>query len=493
MGVIKKQGITNLVIAYIAIAIGFVSIIFIQPQLLSKEEFGLMRVLYAFSSLIAMFLPLGFGNILIKYFPHFRDPSKGHQGIFLINLLFLLAGFIVVSGLLVVFKDQIIEWYSSESPRFGEYFYCIIPFCLFVAMNAVFSIYCQVLFRSSFPFFVSDILSRVLTLLLVTLYYLKVFDFDTLIYSYVLQYLLQVLILTVYIHIIDKPGYRIDWQFVKSKNIPVMLKYGFLLALTSFASLGLKFIDMVMLPHYVSLEEVAIYAVALVIPTVIEAPMGALEKISNAKIADEWAKMNLDEIGKIYSQSTRYLMLLGGFLMLGITLNSGYLFELLPKDYSTGINVVYIISIGTFFNMATGLNGSIIFSSPAYIYGSYMLFLLLVLVVVNCIILIPLYGIEGAALAVMISNLIYNILKYLFILYRYKMQPFNKSSLQILFLVAFTYLIVWFIPNVNQPVADILIHGSAILLIYGAGTILLRIVPEFHKLLPAFLRKKTMI
>ena len=82
MGVIKRQGIKNTITGYIGILIGFVNLIVIQPHFLTKEELGLTRILYSFSLLVAMFVPLGIGNATIKYFPQFKDPAKKHHGFF---------------------------------------------------------------------------------------------------------------------------------------------------------------------------------------------------------------------------------------------------------------------------------------------------------------------------------------------------------------------------------------------------------------------------
>ena len=49
MGVIKRQGIKNTIATYIGFVIGFVNLIIIQPNFLSKEELGLTRVLYSFA------------------------------------------------------------------------------------------------------------------------------------------------------------------------------------------------------------------------------------------------------------------------------------------------------------------------------------------------------------------------------------------------------------------------------------------------------------
>jgi O-antigen/teichoic acid export membrane protein len=77
VGVIKRQGIKNTIITYIGIIIGAVNIIFIQPKLLTEEELGLTRLLYDFAYLIGLAVPLGLPNIIVKYFPFFKDANDG--------------------------------------------------------------------------------------------------------------------------------------------------------------------------------------------------------------------------------------------------------------------------------------------------------------------------------------------------------------------------------------------------------------------------------
>jgi O-antigen/teichoic acid export membrane protein len=53
-----------------------------------------------------------------------------------------------------------------------------------------------------------------------------------------------------------------------------------LLSVASFASLGLKYLDSIMIAKYLPLAQVGIYTIAVFIPTVIEAPLNSLEKIA---------------------------------------------------------------------------------------------------------------------------------------------------------------------------------------------------------------------
>lgn len=113
MGVIQKQGLLNTVITYSGVVIGFVSLLFIQPQLLTSSELGLIRILLAFATIVATIMPLGVGNINTKFFPHFRNKEKKHFGYFGLMLSFLLVGFLICASLILVFKGKIIEVYSS--------------------------------------------------------------------------------------------------------------------------------------------------------------------------------------------------------------------------------------------------------------------------------------------------------------------------------------------------------------------------------------------
>ncbi|MFM7728000.1 MAG: lipopolysaccharide biosynthesis protein, partial [Flavobacteriales bacterium] len=140
----------------------------------------------------------------------------------------------------------------------------------------------------------------------------------------------------------------------------------------------------------------------------IEAPLVAFEKIASAKIAYAWNENDHGQIGRIYRQSSLYLFLLCGWLFLLVNANVDALFTFLPEGYSQTKWVVLIISSGTLYNMATGLNAPILFNSDRYRYGAVFLVLLAVIVLALQYFLIPLYGLEGAASATALASFIYN-------------------------------------------------------------------------------------
>ncbi len=484
MGIIQRQGIKNTIVTYAGILIGFLNLIVLQPLFLTPEEIGLTRVLFSFSSLISVFLPLGVGHIIVRYFPGFRNEEKRHHGFFGFVLLFPLAGMLAVALFLFLFRDFFIAQYEKESRMFADYFNYVIPLSFFLGLVTVLNIYAFALYKTTIPSILNDVVIRIFSMVVISVYFLKWITLSQFIFLFVAVYAVQMIALLVYIFMVDRPGFRIDFTRLKSQNLPGMFSYGFLLSFASVASLGLKYLDTIMIGHYLPLSYVGIYTIAAFIPTVIEAPLNSLEKIANTKTAAALASGNRDEIKEIYYKSSRYLLLAGGLLFAGINVNIDSLLAFLPESYSMGSGVVLIISIGTLFNMAAGSNTSIIFNSEHYKFGAFLLIFLVVIAFVLNMIFIPLWNLEGAAVATALSGLVYSLMKYFFIWKKHHLQPYDGKTLRIVLLTVLCFLLKYMIPLTGFPLADILIRSTLVLLLYLSGTYFMKIVPEFHQYLP---------
>ena len=487
MGVIKRQGITNMISGYAGILIGFVNLIVIQPNFLTKEELGLTRILYSFSILVAMFVPLGIGNATLKYFPMFRDDKKGHHGYFGFMNIFPLIGFLISCLLIFLFQDFILNQYRRESPLFLEYFNYVFPLIFFNAFISVLSVYCNANLKSTVPSFLNDVGVRLMTIVVVSVYFLKWITLNQFIAAFVLIYAIQLAVLIGYIYYFESPVFRIDWMIFREKKFVNLIRYGLLLWFAGIASLGLKYFDAVMIGKYMPLAYLGIYTIAAFIPTVIEAPLVAFEKIAAAKISYAWSTDDRSQIASIYHQSSLYLFLMGSWLFLVINLNVDALFTFLPEGYSSGRWVVLIISIGTLFNMATGLNAPILFNSEKYRYGAFFLIVLAVLVLGLQMIMIPRYGLEGAAMATSLASIIYNSMLLVSVWLFYRLQPFDRRNLKVLLVLVISFSIGWNLPVIHNPFASIAVNSVVITLLFGAGVYFLKIVPELEHYVIKFL------
>lgn len=484
MGVIKRQGIKNTIATYIGFAIGFVNLIVIQPQFLTKEELGLTRVLYSFSLLVAMFVPMGIGNATTRFFPVFKDPDQRHHGYFGFMLLFPLAGFLLAAAGLWLFKGFIMARYAAESPLFNEFYSFVFPLTFAVSFIAVISVYCSANFKSTVPTYLNDIVVRLLTIGVVSVYYLRLIDLDAFVTAFTGIYFIQLTGLLVYVYWFERPGWKIDWPFFRTQKVMQLVRYGLLLWFAGVASIGLKYFDAIMIGQYLPLSFVGIYTVAAFIPTIIEAPLNAFDRIASSKIAFAWQENNRREIDSIYRKSSLYMFMAGGFLFLNVNLNIHDLFSFLPEGYAAGAEIVLILSAGSLFNMATGLNAAVLFTSEKYRYGAVFLIALAAVVLLLQVMLIPLLGMNGAALATALASFFYNGLLFIFVYRHFGLQPFGRGNLLVLALVILLFAAGSLLPSTGSPALNILYKSVLVSSTYLLVVYTTRIAPEAFDWIP---------
>lgn len=485
MGIIKRQSITNGIVTYAGIFIGFINLMVIQPKFLTAEELGLTRILYSCSMVIAMFIPMGIGSATTKYFPQFRNPETKNHGYFGFMMLFPVVGFLIASVILYFIKDFIVLQYIKESKLFTEFYNFIFPLSFIIACISCLNIYCYSLLKSTVPVFLNDLVSRLMILILVPVYYIKWITLFQFIVLFTGVYGIQLAMLTFYIFYEEIPGFKIDWDFFRKKNKLInLLKYGWIMWFAVLASIGLKELGTIIIGKFMALQFVAIYAICAFIPTIIEAPLNALERITTSKIAYAWNDQNLTEIKTIYQKSSLYMLLIGGLLFLGININIVDLLSFLPEKYHAGNLVVLIISIGTLFNMATGVNTAILFYSDEYRTGAIFLISLIFISFLFQIFFIPIWGINGAALATAVSGMLFNLANLIFVSIKFHLHPFSTKTAAIVLLVMLCYVLNYFLPQLPNAILNIGYRSVIISLVYFFTVYFLKIVPEFHHHLP---------
>ncbi|MGZ3885646.1 MAG: lipopolysaccharide biosynthesis protein, partial [Bacteroidia bacterium] len=385
--------------------------------------------------------------------------------------------------LLFIFKPKITGFYQADAALFVNYFMLIIPFSFIVSAVTVTSCYCQALFKSAFTSFLSDIFIRLGIIVITVLYYNQWISFDTYLYLFIGVYAAQLLLIILYILLIDRISLLPDKSYFQSAQVRSMIRFGLTLSVASFASIALKKVDVLFLGAS-SLNKVAVYTTAVFIASFIEAPLGAMERISHTKIADSFARNNISEIEKIYKESVKYLLVVGGLLFVGILATTKYIYEIgkLSESYMQCIDVVYIVSFGSLINISTGFNSSIIFYSKHYTFGTFLLLLMLVVTIVLNAILIPIYGVYGAAFSSAASAILFNFIKFAFIYVKFKFQPYTISSLKISSVVIVCALLIYIFPEISTaPLLNFLVKGGLVSLLYLGAVYWLKLAPELFE------------
>lgn len=187
-------------------------------------------------------------------------------------------------------------------------------------------------------------------------------------------------------------------------------------------------------------KEVGIYTTAALFGVIVNVPSRSLRGISAAVISESWKNNNLNNIKNIYKKATLNLQIISGFIFVSILICASYLYTMMKPEYSLGINIIIYIGFAQFIDAITSVNTDILMSSIYYKFQTYFVFLMAGIVILLNFLLIPTFGMKGAAISTMISWSSINIIRTFFIWYKFKIQPFTKKNFKIFILLALVYL-----------------------------------------------------
>jgi O-antigen/teichoic acid export membrane protein len=241
-----------------------------------------------------------------------------------------------------------------------------------------------------------------------------------------------------------------------------------------------------MLGHFLNENYVGIYATCVMMCVVMEIPFNSLERIAQPKIAHAWNINDVAEVSKIYKMSSRYMFFVGGVLFCLLWAGIDLIFMFLPNEYQLGKTAFCIISFSSLINLLTGVNSSVILLSNKYFIASVFLFIMILISYFANNVLISSMGISGAAYATLIAIGTFNILKYLYILYKFKMQPFSKHTLYISACTLLSICVILLLPNSLHPILKALVGGGFTLLIFSLMNIRFKTIEEVNKLFKRF-------
>jgi O-antigen/teichoic acid export membrane protein len=435
--------------------------------MLKPEELGLTRIMYSFTLLVGTLFPVGLNFLTIKFFPRFKNKTNGHNGYFGLLLLIAFIGYVIVGAIIFLAKNYIMHKYSN-APLFVEYFYYVFPISFCIGFTSIITGYCSALFKTSVPSFLNDVYLRLFVTIIVALYFSKLISFSIFVSLYASSYAIQLIVLLCYVKFLKALNLKINWTFFKSQHVKEIVKYTFMLALASLASIGIRNIDVLLVGGYLNLDAVAVYTLGMTIGTLIEIPVNSLGRIADSKISDALQRQDLNMVRVVYSKSVKYLILIGGIILVLLYANINEAITFLPEKYYGAKWVILIIAFSAFVNMATGINTSIIYYSDKYVTGTYLLFAMILISIGLNIILIPLYGIEGSATATAVAMILYNVAKFLLIKKHFQLQPYDASIFKILFVIAICFIVAIVFPSFGNKIIHITIQTIALVLVFVA-------------------------
>ncbi|MBP6755852.1 MAG: oligosaccharide flippase family protein [Bacteroidia bacterium] len=490
MGIIIRQSVKNSLVTYIGVIIGTINVLFLFNKFLSTEQFGIYTLLTSYPIVFASISNFGAPNILVRFFNRFKNLEEKHNGILGNSLFLSLIGYCFFLVLYFRSNSLFENIYGKESPLLIEYFWVFPIFTFFIILQSNLEAYCRVHLRIVFPAIVREIFHKGFNSILAIMFSYQLISFNQLIFGMLISLLIGVLGYLFYIKfVLHSLFLKLDFSFVKKPIFKEIYLYGFWIFIAGSAASTLPHIEKFFLPaNKGGLEPTSIFAIALNIALVISIPRNAVAAISEPLIAESWNQNNLKNIEEIYKKSSLNLLIIGVLLFLGIWCNVENIFNIIPNTsiYSKGKIVVLLVGLYCLVDMATGLNSEMIRHSTFYKYDFYFFLLRFSFLTFANIYLIPMYSYVGAAWAMLVSGVFYNVVKYIFIFVKFNMQPFRAQTIYVLLLGLFTFTVASMVPSFGSSVImnllNIVVRSFVILILFVGGIAYFKMSDELDKI-----------
>ncbi len=450
MGVIQRDAVRTMVISYLGLFLGYLNKAVLFIIILTTEEIGLIGLIVSVGMLFAQLSGLGAVNTTRRFFPFFRNADRNNYGFLKLTFLIVLVGVLISSGMAYLLEDWVIEYYQKKSPDFVNYYYWIIPVGVANILYLLLESHLRAMYKNVFPVFVRDIGLRILVTILLVSLYCELITFHVFLIANCLIFFVPVFVLF---------GYMIYLKEVRSLNVKVevfkrfrsiLIKYGLFSYMNTLGTVMVTTLDVTMIASFVGLSGVGVYATIMYLTSALQVPYIALFRIASPFVPVYWKERKMKEMEKLYKDVSSMNLIIGSALFLIVWVSRVDVFSILPDEFQPGIWVFLFLMSGRLFDMYMGINSIILLTSKKYKVDILFTLVLLFLVFGLNWILIPIYGIIGAAISTMIALVMYNILRMLFVWYTYKIHPFKLNHSIIIALLFSTLLITEYIPTISD-------------------------------------------
>jgi O-antigen/teichoic acid export membrane protein len=464
LGVIIKQSFWGTVISYTGVIIGYFVSLYLKPKYFDLDEIGVLTLITSNAMIVSSVSSFGFSSSFIKFFPSFRENKNAF---FSFLLLLTVISNVVELTISFALKEWIISYYA-DSPEY-------IPFLavtgLVVIANSLFELlysYCRSVLNVINVSLIREIYIRLGVMVLILLYGFGNISFTWAMNGVGIVYFSAFLILALDVFYAHKFQIDFSFNFYSRKWLASLLNFSTYAMLLGLSFAVINNISYTQITNLLGSAATGIYTTCFFIGVIVEMPKRNMSKVIGPVISKSFQANDLGEIQKVYARSSITMGVIGGLLCIGIISNVNDLFLFIPKGsaFAEGFWVVVWVCLAKFGLMITGFPGEIISFSPYYKFNLYFQAGSAIIMVLLNLVLIPQYGLNGTGLAYFISTILLFFSRLFFVIFRYRIHPFDVNHLYLFGILLALGLIAYLFNPGLHPILNIFIKAGLTTLVF---------------------------
>jgi len=206
-----------------------------------------------------------------------------------------------------------------------------------------------------------------------------------------------------------------DNEEIENLGFSQILKISIPLMFAQSVQFIMAWTDKLMLGNMMSSEEVGIYFTAFKLSMFASISLMAINSIASPKFAEMYGKKDFDGLKKVVHQSTKMIFWSTLPLVILFFIFPDFLLGIFGTEFKVGVTAFIYLSIGKLISAFSGSVGNLLQMTGRQIIFMNLLFFGAIINVVLNYLLIPIYGVNGAALASMVSLSTWNLTMVYFV------------------------------------------------------------------------------
>jgi O-antigen/teichoic acid export membrane protein len=194
--------------------------------------------------------------------------------------------------------------------------------------------------------------------------------------------------------------------------------------MTSFIQLLNGRVDLLMLGYFADTGVAGVFGVAFKLSIITNFVIGAMKAIAMPKISELFWSDKKAELKKVVHFSTLFIFAFAFPVSLVLMIFPEFILSLIDEEFVEGASVLRIFAVMQLINAGSGMVAVFLNMSGNQLFFTKIVSITTTMNIVLNLVLIPKYGMEGAAFATLCSTVTWNIIGVRYIYKKYKISTF---------------------------------------------------------------------
>jgi O-antigen/teichoic acid export membrane protein len=478
MGIVFRQSVKNLGVVVTGALLGAL-LIWMNTKYNTKQQFGSLRTMTNYAVQASQILSFGLSNTLAIFSHRYINDKNKKRLLITLCMGIPLVIFIFFSFGYFFLRTWILHHFQPvDVPFMQQYFMWIPLYTLFFIYMVVFDQYLYFQMKVAISAFMREVVLRIANIILLLLFGYGFIDFNVLVIGSVLIYIIPI---SIYMALSLKTkyfGFTFNLNYFSRSEYKELLHFSWYHFLLTVSIPLISTLDVLMLSIYdhKGFSAVAVYGVAIFFISFLQLPMKALVPASFAVLAKAFTEGEIEQARDIFIRASINILIptIGIAILLCCNLQNAV--AIIKSGYLEIIPVFLILFVGTLVNVACGMSDQVLSVTNYYKFNFYISLIIILVLFVMLRLLIPRYGIYGAAYSSAIASILFSVLKSLFVWRKLKMKPFTNKTI-LVFIAGLPALAAgYFFPYFFEPARHVYVHSfldavmrsSVIVIVYVA-------------------------